>query len=396
MSDNNPYSIGLFRTFSGDMRKMMSFQIDNSIVIELRELAQATARKHKTVLSMGNEELHYIHRNVQISIVGASTRIENAVLTDAEVDWLDTKLTEDARTTAYLDHREFIKDKLSKDKERSIDEVAGCRAMLQLIYTQAREFFPFSETILRALHNELLQYYAPSAFFRGSYKTVPNSVIRKNPFTGKDLLVLETSLPGPITESAMRDLIDWYKDTLPSHPWTVAVATEFVFRFLAIHPFQDGNGRIGRGLFMLALLQSPDKSLQAMAPYLPIDRHIEKQREDYYITLRRCSGGKFNADPTAYKYEHFLRFMIKAISRSLDDFEFYRNRYRAIIDLSPAAAKVLDCFKERPENRLQRRVIIKDTSLPRTTVTDALRILTERGFIQRLGRGAGIRYQLVF
>ncbi len=166
----------------------MSFQIDNSIVIELRELAQATARKHKTVLSMGNEELDYIHRNVRISIVGASTRIENAVLTDAEVDWLDTKLTEDARTTAYLDHRDFIKDKLSKNKERSIDEVAGCRAMLQLIYTQAHEFFPFSETILRALHNELLQYYTPSAHFRGSYKTVSNSVIRKNTATGKELL----------------------------------------------------------------------------------------------------------------------------------------------------------------------------------------------------------------
>ncbi len=375
---------------------MMSFQIDDSLSIELRELAQATARKHQTVLSIGSEELFYTHRNVLVSMIGASTRIENAVLTDAEVDWIDTKLTEDGKTTAYLDQREFIKEKLSGDKERSIDEVAGCRAMLQLIYTQARRFFPFSETTLRALHNELLQYYAPSAHYRGSYKTVPNSVIRKNDVTGEELSVLETSPPGPITESAMRNLIDWYNGTLSVHPWTVAVASEFVFRFLAIHPFQDGNGRIGRGLFMLALLQSPDKSLQAMAPYLPIDRHIEKQREDYYITLRRCSGGKFNADPTAYKYEHFLRFMIKAISLSLDDLEFYRNRYRAIIDLSPAAAKVLGCFKERPENRLQRRVIIKDTGLPRTTVTDALRTLTERGFIQRLGRGAGIRYQLIF
>ena len=375
---------------------MISFPINDSLSIELRELAQATARKHQTMLSISNEEFSYTHRNVLVSMVGASTRIENAVLTDAEVDWIDTKLTEDAKTTAYLDQREFIKEKLSIDKERSIDEVAGCRAMLQLIYTQARRFFPFSETTLRALHNELLQYYAPSAHYRGSYKTVPNSVIRKNAVTGEELSVLDTSPPGPITESAMRNLIDWYNATLPVHPWTVAVASEFVFRFLAIHPFQDGNGRIGRGLFMLALLQSPDTSLQAIAPYLPIDRHIEKQREDYYITLRRCSGGKFNADPAAYKYEHFLRFMIKAISGSLDDFEFYRNRYRAIIDLSPAAAKVLGCFKERPENRLQRRIIIKDTGLPRTTATDALRTLTEQGFIQRLGRGAGIRYQLVF
>jgi len=183
MSDYNLCLTGLYRTFSGATYKMMSFQIDDSLTIELRELSQATARKHQTILSMGREELDYIHRNVLISMVGASTRIENAVLTDAEVDWLDTKLTEDARTTAYLDRREFIKDKLSKDKERSIDEVAGCRAMLQLIYTNAPEFYPFSETILRALHNELLQYYAPSAHYRGGYKTVPNSVIRKNAAT---------------------------------------------------------------------------------------------------------------------------------------------------------------------------------------------------------------------
>ena len=133
-----------------------------------------------------------------------------------------------------------------------------------------------------------------------------------------------------------------------------------------------------------------------MTPYLPVDRHIEKQHEDYYITLRRCSGGKFNADPTAYEYDHFLCFMLKAISRSLHDFEFYRQRYRALQEIPPAAVKVLDCFKERPEIRLQRRIIIEDTGLPRTTVTDALRILKERGFIQRLGRGAGIRYQLIF
>ena len=50
---------------------------------------------------MDREELDYIQRSVQISTIGASTRIENAVLTDAEVDWLDTNLALDARTTAY-------------------------------------------------------------------------------------------------------------------------------------------------------------------------------------------------------------------------------------------------------------------------------------------------------
>jgi Fic family protein len=378
------------------LQHMLSFHIEDTRVKELRQIAQALARKHQTALSMENEELDYIRRNAHISTIGASTRIENAVLTDAEVGWLDTTLAEDARTTAYLDHRDLIQEKLSKDKERSIDEVAGCRAMLHLIGAQAGDMFPLSETIIRGLHNELLQYYAPSEHYRGAYKTSPNTVIRRDHSTGKETPVLETSPPGPITESAMRDLIAWYNDAIPSHPWTIAVATEFVFRFLAMHPFQDGNGRLGRGLFLLSLLQSPDESLREIAPYLPIDRHIERQREDYYIALRRCSGGKFSTDPAAYEYDHFLRFMLKAISRSLDDFEFYKKRYQALQELPPTAVDVLDCFKERPEIRLQRRIIIEDTGLPRTTVTDALRILKDRGFIQRLGRGAGIRYQLIF
>ena len=194
----------------------------------------------------------------------------------------------------------------------------------------------------------------------------------------------------------MSDLVGWYNESLPEHPWTVAVAVEFVFRFLAIHPFQDGNGRIARGLFLLALLQSPDESLRAVAPYLPIDRHTEKQREEYYITLRRCSGGKFRPDPSIYEYDPFLRFMIKVLNRSLGDFEFYRDRFRSLRELPPAAVTVLNCFKERPEKRLQTREIVEDTGFPRSTTTDALRKLAKQGFIQRLGRGAGVRYQLVF
>lgn len=118
---------------------MLSFQIVDEKMNDLRKLAQATARKQRVISALAGEELDYIRRNVRISMVGASTRIENAVLTDAEVDWIDTTLVKDARTTAYIDRREFIQDKLSKDKERGIDEVAGCRAMLQLIYSRAED-----------------------------------------------------------------------------------------------------------------------------------------------------------------------------------------------------------------------------------------------------------------
>lgn len=375
---------------------MLSFSISNKSVSELRELSQKAAKKQSEISQMDQAELDYIHRQAFISMIGASTRIENAILTDSEVDWLDTVLTKDSRTTAFEDRRDFIENKLSKDRARSIEEVAGSRALLNLIYTQAAELNPLSETALRALHAELLQYYPPSEIYRGRYKIAPNRVVRKNHSTGEETSVLEPAEPGSITESAMHELIKWYNQSLQDCPWTIAVATEFVFRFLAIHPFQDGNGRMGRGLFLLAMLQSPDESLRVIAPYLPIDRHIEKQRADYYTVLRRCSGGKFHPNPSTYDLEPFLRFMMKATKNAFEDFAFYRRRYLALEHLSPATMLVLNCFKEHPETKLQRKDILGATKLPRATVTLALKTLSLEGFIQRQGRGAGVRYYLVF
>ena len=151
--------------------------------------------------------------------------------------------------------------------------------MLQLIYEQASEFVPLTEMTVRGLHHELLQFYESAKHYRGRYKVASNSVVQRDMATGEQFPVLQTSPPGPLTDSAMTDLLRWYNDSLSGYPWTIAIATEFVFRFLAIHPFQDGNGRLGRGLYLLTLLQSPDETLKNVVPFLPIDRHIEKRRE---------------------------------------------------------------------------------------------------------------------
>lgn len=375
---------------------MLSFQLSNRNINSLKSLAQLVAKKQQLLEQVEREELRFIQRNVLISNIGASTRIENAVLTDAEIDWLDTVLSKNGKTTSFEESREVVLNKLSKDKERSIDEVAGSRAMLQLLHSEKENFLPLTETALRGLHNELLQYYEPAARYKGSYKSVPNRVVRRNNTTGEESVVLEPSAPGPITETAMRELVSWYNEELLDNPWPVAVATEFVFRFLAIHPFQDGNGRVGRALFLLALLSSPDESLRAVAPYLSIDRYIERHREDYYTVLRRVSGGKFNSDPTEYNYEPFLRFMCKVIIESVDDIEFYRIRYGYLKELPASNREVLKVFKERPEVVLQNKDIVKEAGIPRQTVTLALKNLLAKGFVQRQGKGPSVRYRLVF
>ncbi len=294
----------------------------------------------------------------------------------------------------YYAERE--RHKLSKDRERSIEEVVGCRDILTTVYTRADNLFPLTESTLRALHHDLLKYYPAANYYAGQYKTVTNRVVSRNHETGEEHTVLEPSEPGVITAMAMSALVDWYNRTLPDHPWTLLVATEFVFRFLAIHPFQDGNGRLGRALFIMALLQTEDKYLKGIVPFIAIDRHIEQNRARYYTVLHECSQGQYRADPAAYTYEPLAWFLLKMVTAALADIEVHRARYRNQQQLSETAQTVIACFKAQPETRLKVSDIVITTDLPRRTVQYALKQLTEKGFLQRMGQGAGSRYQLVF
>jgi len=375
---------------------MLSFEPGVKLEKALKKLQGEVVNAASSLESLTAAEAHYLNRCALISNVGASTRIENALLTDAEVEWVDTTLSVDGRTTAFEQHKDFILDKLSKDRERSVEEVVGCREVLATIYSQARDFIPLTEMVIRGLHHDLLKFYPQASPYAGAYKTTPNRVISKNHATGEVRTVLDPAAPGVATETAMADLVAWYNANRNESPWPLLAATEFVFRFLAIHPFQDGNGRIGRALFLLALLQSDDEHLAAVMPYIALDRRIEQHRAQYYAVLHEVSQGTFQADPTRYRYEPLAWFFLKMTEAALRDVEHYRGRYMRLQQLSETASAVLQSFKSQPEQRLRVNDIVSATQLPRRTVQYALKTLTDQGFLQRLGQGAGVRYQLVF
>ncbi|MBT8372870.1 MAG: Fic family protein [Deltaproteobacteria bacterium] len=375
---------------------MLSFTPSQKLGNELRILQGDIVETYKNIEGLTPEEANYLHRFALISNIGASTRIENAVLTDPEIEWVDTILQKEGKTTAFEENKIYILDKLEKDKEHSVEEVVGCRQVLTTVYVQAKELFPLKEAIIRGLHHDLLRYYPKAAYYAGGYKKNPNRVMHINHKTGEQKVVLDPSPPGMITSLAMADLVNWYNLNIRENPWPVLVATEFVFRFLAIHPFQDGKGRLGRTLFILTLLQSDDKYIKEVTPYIAIDRHIERNRSLYYTTLHHCSEGKFHDDPQIYEIEPLAWFFIKILRSSLSDIEVYRNRYTRLQNLSESGLAVLNCFKSSPEKRLKVSDIEKDTGIPRRTVQYALQTLTKKEFIQKLGQKAGTRYQLIF
>jgi Fic family protein len=375
---------------------MLSYEVTQEQTIKLKEISELATQWAFTLKAFPESVKEAMRRYARVSNIGSTTRIENAVLTDVEVGWLDRTLSRDGRPTSFNQQKTYIEDKLSKDRERSIEEVAGCRNLLAIVSTQAEELFPLTETTIKGLHQEMLQFYPAAAHYLGRYKIASNSVVERVIGTSIQRDVLKTADPGPLTEAAMGDLVRWYNETLPACAWTVAVAAEFTFRFLAIHPFQDGNGRLSRALFALILLQSND-NLKAVFPYLALDRHIEKNKEEYYLVLRKCSEGRFLQDPKQYKMEYFLGFILKMLKEALSqDISFYHGRCVAYAKLTEATTKILDTFKDHPEKKLALKDVLQYAALPRSTTIRALNDLVKQEFLQKTGKQPAVKYQLVF
>ena len=373
-----------------------SFTLTTNLIESLQALDNNFANTFVSLQKCTDLELEAIHKYVRVSMIGASTRIENALLTDVEINWIDTILTDDGKQTAFDQNRILIENKLSKDRERSIEEVACCRAMLLLIYSNPNDFHPLKENDLRALHYELMSPYKKARIYAGKYKSQTNSVVERDHVSNQTRLVFQTADPGPVTSAAMNDLILWYNATLSHSAWSVAIASELVYRFLAIHPFQDGNGRLGRAMFLMSLLNSKFNVISYVSKYIAIDRYIEKYKEEYYFVLNRCSDGRFKGNPKDYKIQFFVKFMVKVLNEALEGIEVFKNRFRAEQKLPSSASTVLNCFRDSPEIRLTTAKLIEDTGFPRRTIVYSLNKLLDAQLVQKYGQGPSTKYQLVF
>jgi len=341
------------------------------------------------------EKKNYMKKCSLISNIGASTRIENAILTDMEIEWIDTEIKK-GRQNNFAVCEKSIKDKLSKDKERSIEEVGGYRDCINLVFSMYKDFVLLRESDIKGFHRKLLEYYPKANYYIGNYKKHSNSVVQENYNTKKKITVLKTADPGVETETSMHELVSWYNETIKKEIWKVPVAVEFVFRFLAIHPFSDGNGRLSRLFFQLILLSSGESCFENVIPYIGLDRCIEQTRSEYYAVLRKCSNGNFKQNSKKYNYIPFLEYMISMLEKSLKNFNYYSTKYEQYKKLSKNALNIFEIFKGEPERALQTKDIVGILNIPRRTVIYSLNSLVDAEFLQKLGQGPSSRYRITF
>jgi Fic family protein len=170
----------------------------------------------------------------------------------------------------------------SKPRDRSEEELAGYRKALDWIFSRKRAV-PVTPAVIRKLHS-LAQGGAIAD--AGEWKKRNNEIIEILPSGDRRIRFTPTSAAE--TPAAIDLLCKNYDQAagIATIPPLLTLAT-FVFDFLCIHPFRDGNGRVAR-LLTTFLLQSLGFEV---ARYVSLDRLVETSRDDYYRVLGECSRG---------------------------------------------------------------------------------------------------------
>jgi len=312
------------------------------------------------------DKLTSLKRVAAIESVGSSTRIEGASLSDFEVEALLTNL------------------EMHSFSSRDEEEVAGYAEAMNTVH-DSWEHILFTENHIKQLHGMTLKYSSKDATHRGEYKTLPNNV-KAFDADGRSVgVIFETSTPFN-TPRLMAELVSGTMAALRErelHP--LLVISAFIVHFLAIHPFQDGNGRLSRILTTLLLLQSGYRHV----PYSSLERIVEENKDGYYRALR-ASQKQLRSERE--NLNDWLHFFLISLKKQKDVLLGKIEREQLLGQMPPLAEKILAIARERGRVSIADAVTLLAAN--RNTIKLHLRQLVQQGYLVQHGTGKGTWYSV--
>ena len=270
--------------------------------------------------TLSPDRLSALRKVATIESVGSSTRIEGAKLSDAEV--------EDSLSRA-ISNKSFKTGAMSRKWRDMPRRWISCSS-----HTPMR----LTENHIRQLHQTLLRHSDKDERHRGSYKALSNNVVAFDADGQEIGVIFETTSPFD-TPREMEALVAWTRKALDEealHP--LLIIAVFVVTFLAIHPFQDGNGRLSRVLTTLLLLRAG----YAYVPYASLERVIEENKDLYYKALRRTQTTLKSETPD---WEPWVGFFLRSLKRQKDSLAARLDRERIAQGARPIAGTTLQSSK---------------------------------------------------
>lgn len=261
--------------------------------------------------------------------------------------------------------------------------IAGYAEVMNTVFENYAEI-PLTENYIRQLHKELLRYSDKDYRHRGEYKKHSNQVEAFDA-DGKSIGVIFVTASPFDTPYRMQHLVEWTNHVLENrtlHP--ILVTAVFVVEFLAIHPFQDGNGRLSRILTTHLLLSAG----YAYVPYSSLEAIVEHSKEGYYLALRQTQGTLEQESPD---WQPWILFFLKALLKQKQRLETKLQREHLLLgQLPPLSVNILELAKSRGQVAISD--IVSITGANRNTVKKHLENLVLSGQLKKHGVGKGTFY----
>ena len=339
-------------------------QIDYERLIEpLTKAIDAVARFDQMLKNMHESEIFLTPLRNQEAVI--SSRMEGTVSTMDEI----------LRYEADYGEGE---DNKSKVRSEIIETILYQRALkaAQKVIEEGR---PISQWLLKAIHQKLLSFGRGASKSPGKLKTEQNYIADR---TKRNILFI------PISPEKLQDGLDALFNYIENstHQKLIKIALSHI-EFEALHPFEDGNGRIGR---MLITLQMWALSIIS-APHFYISRYLEEQKNVYVDTMRMVSESG--------DWTNWIVFFLKAIEqqsiRNLNITEKIHELYEEMkIEFSKVlssrwSVNVLDFVFTNPVFRNNK--FTSTSGIPFSTALRFTKILAEQGLLVRLEEASGRR-----
>jgi len=312
-----------------------------------------------------NRYLRELRKIATIQSIGSSTRIEGSTLTDAEISSLIKNL------------------KISKLQSRDEQEVVGYYDTLETILANHADI-NLTLSNIHGLHNLLLKHSSKDDRHKGKYKEMTNQVVATYP-DGTTKVIFRTTEPY-LVQKEMEDLVDWTNHNIviqEIHP-LIVIAT-FVYEFLSIHPYQDGNGRLSRLLTNLLLIKHGYNFIQ----YISLEHIIERNKTAYYQALIEGQKDRYNEQE---KIDRWILFFLNSLAELIVKLEEKVKEFKSLgAYLNERQKAVLEYIKINQPVKIGDIVAsLKEYKLP--SIKKDLQYLVKEMEIEKLGKNKGTIY----
>lgn len=271
-------------------------------------------------------------------------------------------------------------------RREDIFEILNYRKALFIAREELQER-PFSLNLLKRLHGELLNSVRGRDKSRGEFRRMQNWI------GGTGTSIEHAQFVPPEPSIVMASLDNWEKYYHYKERDQLVQLAIIHAQFEIIHPFLDGNGRLGRILVPLFLYEKE----VLPRPVFYVSGYLEEHREEYIDALRQLDG---SSESWVRWILFFLQAIISQAQRNMETakamMELYERLKNQVIELthSQYAVPLLDAFFQQPIFK-STQITLGPNGPSGPTINTLLRTLREAGMLQVLVEGRGRRAQVL-